>query len=124
MANDLEVQELETKALSLPEQAKLLDVRDNATFEKAGALLLAIKDLRKKINETFDPVIEKAHQAHKATLDAKHKVEAPLAEAERIIKPRISDYAYEQEERRIKEEARLQEEARFAAAVEAEKAGE
>ncbi|HCU25404.1 MAG TPA: hypothetical protein DF383_10315 [Deltaproteobacteria bacterium] len=122
--------ELETKALSVPDQARAIQITDTNTYTKAGELLLAIKDLRKEIDATFDPIVKKAHEAHKEAVAQKKKVEAPLAEAEGIIKPRIAAYQAEQERIRREEEARLREEARkreeeerLALALEAEKEG-
>lgn len=82
--------EIEQRALALPEQAKTLEITSAQDFERAGEVLLAIKDLRREIDAVFDPVVSQAWKAHKEAVCAKKKVEAPLAEAEEILKPRIS----------------------------------
>lgn len=123
--------ELEQKALSIPDQAKGLDIRDNETYQAAGEMLLTIKALRKEINATFDPIISKALAAHREALAQKKKIETPLADAEGIIKPRIAAYQDEQERIRRAEELRLraelkkqEEEAQLAQAVATSESGD
>lgn len=125
------IAEVERKALSVPEKARSIEIKDNETFVRAGELLKAIKDIRREIDETFDSVIKKAHEAHKEAVAKKKKAEAPLLEAEGVIKPRIAGYLAEQErirqaeERALREEARIREqEARLAEAVHLESVGE
>jgi len=110
------LQELEQKALSFPEQARVFKVADQATLNKANDFLLVIKAMQKEINETFDPVIKKAHDAHKEAVAQKKKHEAPLKEAEGIVKTLMGVYlaeqrrlqvAAEEEARRLQREAEL-----------------
>lgn len=122
--------ELETRALSVPEQARAIKIKDVESYKKAAELLLQIKDLRKEIDDAYDDIIKAAHDAHKKAITKKKKYEEPLAEAERIIKPSIAAYQAEQERKRREEEARLAEEARkkeederLAKAIEAEDEG-
>lgn len=125
------IAEVEQKALSVPARARSIEIKDNESFIRAGELLKAIKDIRREIDETFDSVIKKAHEAHKEAVGQKKKAENPLVEAEGIIKPKIASYMAEQErirreeERRLQEEARKrEEEARLAEAVHLEQIGE
>lgn len=104
--------EITERALTVPDQARIIEVKSNEDYVKAGEILLVIKDLRKQIDETFDPIIKKAHEAHKEAVAQKKKVDAPLVEAENIIKPRIAAWNAEQERIRREEEARLREIAR------------
>lgn len=85
------------RALSLPEKARALTITDDASLLRAGEFLTGIKALRKEIGETFDPLITKAHSAHKAAIDAKKKVETPVAEAETIVKRGMALYQEAQE---------------------------
>jgi len=119
------------KALNVPEQAAIIKITDSQTYEAGCNVLLVIKDLRKEIDAAFDPIIKKAHEAHKEAVMQKKKADAPLCKAEGIIKPKIALYQAEQEHIRRKEELRLrreaekaEEERRLAEAVEAEKAGD
>ncbi len=129
-ATPLEADEIESKALSIPDEAKAIIVKDDESFQKAGRILLVIKDIRKEINASFDPIITKAFAAHREACAQKKKVEAPLVEAEGIIKPRMAAYDDEQERKRREEEEKLRHEAirkaeeeQLADAVSAEQSG-
>lgn len=102
------------KALSVPEQARAIQVVDAETYTQAGQVLITIKGLRKEIGAAFDPIIKKAHEAHKEAKAQKDKAEAPLIEAENIIKPALAAYDREQERLRREEEERQREIARKA----------
>jgi hypothetical protein len=106
------VQELEKEVGSVPERAKTFVITTNEDFERAGELLKTIKGLRAEVDGTFDPIIGKAHEAHKEALAQKRKYEAPLAEAEGLLKPKLSAYLQEQERLRKAEELRLEQAAR------------
>jgi len=123
--------ELVMQVETWPERAKALTVVDDRAYITAGDLLIDIKGLRKQIDDTFDPVIKKAHEAHKAAVAAKKGVEAPLVQAEDIIKAGMGTYNREKEHRLREQQARLaaerrkqEEEARLAEAVALESAGD
>lgn len=86
---------LEERALSVPDQAKALKVIDSDTWVRASGMLSVIKDLRKEIADTLDPVVKKAHEAHKAAVAAKKQVEAPLVEAETYLRAAMARYKRE-----------------------------
>lgn len=109
-----DIKQLETEALTVPEKARALKIVDNETYVMAGNMLVEIKGLRKQINDTFDPIVKKAYEAHKEAKAQKTKVEAPLAEAEGIIKPALSAWNMEQERIRRQAELAAQEAARKA----------
>lgn len=101
-------QRLETEALSIPNQARQIAVTNQETLDKAGRMLTeVIKPLRAEAADVFDPIIRQAHEAHKAALAGKARVEKPLIEAEGILKTSIGGYLAEQERIRLQEEARL-----------------
>lgn len=127
MAAELQVVEVETKALSLRDQVRAIVVRDQETHDHAAELYLGLSALEKEINAVHDPAISAAHAAHKAALAAKEKSAGPVAEAKRIIKPKITDWEQAQERIRKEQEriareaaARAEEEDRIALAVEFE----
>lgn len=130
-AEVITIQEIQERALTVPEKARIVKIMDDKTYEAAGEILLQIKDLRKQIDAAFDPIIKKAHEAHKEAVAQKKRADAPLVEAENIIKPQISAYLAEKERQRREEEERLREEARkqeeeerLRAAIAAEQAGQ
>ena len=126
-----EIQEVTTLALSLPEQAKQIVVIANTEdYTRAGQILLTIKEIRKKIENTFKPIKQKMDAAKKEVLDQEKLADKPLAEAEAWIKPLISSYNAEQERIRKAEEDRLrkiaedeEKERRLNEAVAAEQSG-
>lgn len=99
------------RALSMPEKARALKIKDAETYELAAEFLVDVKTLRKEAEDHHKPMIESAHRAHKAALAAKKKIDEPLAEAERITKAAITTYQDEEAKRRRAEEARLREQA-------------
>ena len=125
-----EARDITARALTIPKEAKALRVVDVVTYARAGEVLVAVKELRRQIDAAFNPIIQKAHETHREALAQKKKAEAPLVEAEGIIKPQIAAYQAEQERIRRAEEARIraelakaEEEARLQAAIEAEAEG-
>ena len=125
-----EAKEAAALAIPIPERAKALVINDNASLAQGNNLLLLIKDFRKKIQDTFGPICQAAFTAHKTAVKAQKDAEAPLVEAEIIIKPGISRYMAELERKRQEEEDRQRKEAEkiaqeqaLADAIEAEDAG-
>jgi hypothetical protein len=112
MSQEIEVldqNEIQAESVTYPIQARLLAgaIKDDASYQAAGSFLLTIKGFRKKVEEVFGPVVQKANQAWKAALDLRKQADAPLDEAERIIKPALAAYDQEQERKRREEQERL-----------------
>lgn len=105
-ATEYNAQEVESKALAIPDQAKAIRVTDNESMARANTMLMDIRAIRKEIQDTFKPLAKKAHQAHKAILQKQKDAEAPLIEAENYLKPAICAYMDEQERLRREEEAK------------------
>lgn len=99
---------LTARTATWPDRAKALAIVDSATCVTASELLKGIKDLRKEIDDTFDGIIAKAFAAHRESCAQKKRHEAPLVEAEAILKRGLSAYETEQELRRREEQRRLQ----------------
>jgi len=91
--------------------ARELAVTSPDIYEMGMQKLLVIKELRKKVNEKFDPIIRKAYDAHKAVCNLKREITDPLDMAERIIDPKCRIYRNEQEAERQRLEAKIQAEA-------------
>src|SRR4030042_1491544 len=94
---------ISSEALTYPEKAKEIKIRDQLSLDTANAFLRGIKGLLSKIADTFDPIIKQAHEAHKQAIDQRKKHEEPLLQAERIIKTGMGPYLAEQD--RIRREA-------------------
>lgn len=130
MQGEIVKTELENEARTWTDRAKALVINSSEDAQRAAEMLAAIKGLRGKIDEVFDPVIKRAHEAHKTAIAAKKSVEAPLIEAERIVKSHLGQWQAMEERRRREEEARLallakqqEEELLLAEALAAEEAG-
>jgi len=123
--------ELTAIAKTWPETARSITIDSEWGYEEAAGLLKGIKALRNEAGEVFDPIVSAAHHAHKEAVAAKKGVEAPLIEAERILKSGMARYSDEQERIRREEQRRIDsisrkaaEEERLATAVALEEAGE
>lgn len=103
---------VKSEALAWPDRARATTVTDGVTYTLAAELLRGIKALRQKIAETFDPHVKRAFEAHRALCKEKQDAEAPLTEAEGILKRALVAYDTEQDRIRRQEEQRLREEAR------------
>ena len=101
------LQKLEKEVTGFPDRARLIIVHDEKTLLGANGFLVAVKKMRKEINDTFDPIIQKAHQTHKEAVMQKKKYEEPLKKAEDMIKLQIAGYMTEQERIRKEIEERL-----------------
>lgn len=102
------------QALTVYEQAKQITVTDNVTMSQADQLIKDMRLVRKEIGLAFDPIIAKAHAAHKEAKAQKDKAELPLIQAEEYLKPQIKRYIDQQEQIRLAEENRLRLEAQRA----------
>lgn len=95
--------EIERRVPALVDQAAAIIIRDQGSMAIANDFSIAIKKMRREIDEAFDPIIEAAHVAHKIALDKKRKYIEPVDAAERMVKGKIGAYLTEQD--RIRREA-------------------
>jgi len=108
----VETTEVETKALSIVDQAKAVKVTDSQTYTAAGMLWKTIVAMMKEIEDTFDPIIDANHKAWKTSLAKKAKYYDPLKEVKVSVKKLMADYDEAQERIRQAEQRRLEEIAR------------
>lgn len=92
--------------------AKGFAITSAEEYTKAAPMLAGIKALQKKIDDTFDPHIKRAFEAHRSLVAEKKSHLAPLAEAESHIKRALLGFQQEEERKRRDAEARAQEAAR------------
>lgn len=104
--------EVSREVMDVEAQARAVKITDAASYVAAGELWKAIKALRKKVDETFGPIISAAFRAHKAAVAKRNEMDNPLMAAEKIVKSAMSIWDYEQERLRKEEQARLAEIAR------------
>jgi len=128
---ETEAPTLETKVATLATQARQFAIATAENYSAAGALWTTLKDMRAKVDESFDGIISKAHAAHKEALAQKKKHDEPLEQGQKAIKQRMIAWDQEQERLRKLEQARIDaenkrkaEEDALELAAELEKAGE
>jgi len=116
-----QVEVVKAQVTGLVTVAQSYTVKSQEHLDLAGQELIRIKTVRKQVDEVFDPVITKAHAAHKEALASKKKLTDPLDTAEKQIKAAISTYTLEQERKAREEQARLRAEAEERARKERER---
>ena len=112
-------QGLEAESASWAARARGLHVIDKQTYLNASHLLTSVKHFRVEIAAWFAPHIDaametkrKAEAARKALVDEKDRMEAPLVEAEGLLKRSLLAWDEKQEQARLEQERQLQAEAR------------
>lgn len=124
-------QEIKQEALTVVEQAKIIKITDQKSYDHACSLLLdQVKPFRKRWEEYWESVKQPAYQAYRAVLNKFNEGDAPLEAAERQIKGEIARWDTEQErirqqlQRQAEEDARkAEEEERLRVATLAEESG-
>ena len=112
------LEQVRTEALSIRDVARSITIANDQDYEHAAAFLRRCKTARERVEQVHGPVVKAAHAAHKAATAARNMVEAPIAEAETIVKGTISAYVVAREAERRREEERRRREAEEAAARE------
>ena len=114
--NEIEIVQKEVMPLS--EQIMMIRVQDQPTLVKANDFFLLIRQMRKKIGDVFDPIIEAAKEAKKKAdvaraiaIREKEKIEEPLLRAEAYLNGQIVWYKREQDKIRAEEQEILRQEA-------------
>jgi cobalamin biosynthesis protein CbiD len=123
-------QEMENKALAIVDEAHLILVTDNDSMEKANQFNLDIRQAIKDINDWFDPMVKKAHEAHRSLTAKRSETLKPLEDASAHVTKQVKLYLAEcrrkeeEEAERLREIARKQaEEEQLARALDAEQSG-
>lgn len=106
---------LETDSRSWAAKARGIQVTDRQSCEHASLLLRSVKTLRAQVQAWFAPHIEaamevkrKAETARKGLTDERDHMEAPLVDAEAVLKRALLTYESEQERVRMEQERALQ----------------
>lgn len=128
----IKIQEIQEKALSLPDEAKGIQVIDEESLHVANVFVETCRAMRRKICDLMDPIIKRDHEMHMADLADKRKLEDPIIKAENFVKPQIISYrrqieelkrAAEEAARKALEEKKRKEEELLKQAAEAEEKG-
>lgn len=103
---EVPVAAIERQNQDLTSRAMALTVVNNQQMLEASELVKAVAAQRKEVAATFNPIIERAHAAHKEALAQKAKFDGPLEQAQRRLAGCIGSYQAEQE--RIRREAQAE----------------
>lgn len=104
--------EVETKALTLCEQAKAIAVTSEDDYRNGADFRSMLAEAKRQVQSAFRPIIDAAHKAHKEALAQEKKFTGPLDEADGVVKSAMSRYRTEQERIRLAELARQEAERR------------
>src|SRR3990167_7138493 len=114
----LSKQELVDQSTTWAARARDLRITDAVSCVNASQFLRSVKGLRNEIAGFFAPHIEaametkrKAEDARKALVSEKDRMEAPLVEAETVVKRALLAWETKQEQIRREQERQLQAEA-------------
>lgn len=92
----------------ISQQAHGLRIVSTDDYELACTFLQLIARRKLQVGETFDPIVEKAHAAHREAVAQRKKFLDPLLQAESITKGKIAAYRADVERQRRTEERKLQ----------------
>lgn len=109
---ELQPNEVSTRALSIIDQGRTIVIKTTDDYRVAGGLWATIKGVMKQVDDSFDPIISKAHQAHKEAVAQKAKIYDPLKAVYVSVKGLMSKWDQTQEAIRLAEQRRLEEIAR------------
>jgi hypothetical protein len=103
-----EIAPLRAEVLSVPDAVRqVMMITDRDSLTGAGALLRRIKGLRAAVEQLFGPHIKRACEAHRALLEDRRRLDAPLATAEDGLKRAIAAYTVADAQRRAREARQL-----------------
>jgi hypothetical protein len=114
---------IKADALALISRASGLVVRNQDDLDGANDYLAEIKRRIEYFSNLYDPQIAKANALHKGLCADKKQFVGPLEQAAKVINPKIADYLYEEDQKRLAV-ARARQLAEDKAAREAEKAAD
>lgn len=112
---------LKSEISTVDERIASVVVRDAQTYESAGAMVIELDSLKKRIEAYWKEPIEKAFQAHKALTAKRSEMLQPVEDRRKSLNQKITAYLTEQENKRREEQRRLDEQRREAERKERER---
>ena len=105
---DNEKEKIEKESTELVVKSQNLVITNQGQYEDAASFLQILKGMQKKVENSFNSIIEKAHQAHKEAIAKRDEHLDPLKKAEKTVKNLMVNYTEGQERKAREEQARLQ----------------
>ena len=103
--------ELEIQSTDVIKESLSIVINNEDDNTRAVLIAKHVKELQKKVEDSYNPFIEKAHQAHKEAIAQRDKFLKPLKDAEAKLKTAIKKYLDIQELKRIELQEKLRLEA-------------
>lgn len=88
--------DLDKQIAPVVQDANTLMITTDAQAGAAVEVLTAVNNLIKEVNDTFDPIIDKANKAHKEAIAQRNRHRDPLNAAKTIITDKVVGYQKEQ----------------------------
>lgn len=123
MSNEIAIKEPDTKEVEaqgahLLKQATELVVSDDASFQRAGEIMLDAKKCQKAVEWLYAESIGLAHKLHKSLCSKSNLLSTPAATAEMTTKRKMGVYQQDIEQKRREEADRLRKQAEAQAEAE------
>lgn len=83
---------IETEVNQIVTTGNSFAVNNQTDLIKATACLKGIKGLMDKVKESFDPIVDKAHKAHKEAIAQRDKYLKPLLDVDKKIRASLVSY--------------------------------
>jgi len=114
MSNELvpDTAPMQTAGQDLVTKAESTTIESNEQAQRAGDLLVSVKELVRSIEDAFAVPKKKAHEAHKSITSLEKRMLELPQKAEALLKSRIGAWQAKEAQRIREEERRLAEEAR------------
>jgi hypothetical protein len=105
-------QELKQEIMSADDRVNALVVDSQETYEIAGAAVIDLDSLAKRITAYWDDPIKKAFDAHRALTAKRAEMLKPVDDRKKSLRKKISDYLTAIEKKRQEEQRKADEERR------------
>lgn len=83
---------IEQEIAQITESSQVVVIENSTDLIKVTACIKGIKGLQEKVKESYDPIVEKAHQSHKEAIAQRDRFLKPLQEVEKKYKAAIVAY--------------------------------
>lgn len=101
--------EIKQELVVVEDKVNAIMVKDAETYELAGAMVLDLDGLRKKVVKYWEEPKRRAYEAHKAITEKEREMLRPIDEKRKALDRKISDYLTEERRRRDEEQRKLDE---------------
>jgi flagellar biosynthesis GTPase FlhF len=94
------------------DEARTLTITSASTYQAADLFLFKVRQARKRVEPLLAPIKTPLNAAKTTLMGLEHKLDDPLAEAEKTVKATMARWQIQEEKRRGDEERKRQEEIR------------